>query len=473
MTEMLQSLSEVRIDKPYLQGRLFGPTQPFLLGTILSGILMAFAMGYSVVQGNTAIILLMLAILPATLALRNPLFGFMLLVALIPIEELTTMGSGATLVRLYGLPVGAIWLLSTMKAKRQIYQPPGFKLLLVLLLWDSMSLLWAFDPGVAGRRLITEVQLFALYLMGVNLVRTKKQAHALMFLFWGAALLGAVFALQALFTQHTRISLTDPTGSGANQFGHLMALCALISVAGTIHYQNRLRWIFFITGFVFVLALFLSLARGTLIALVAAVAALAVFSRRKVITGRWFLLLCAAILLVTGWYITLQFHLLPDEWLNRFSVEEVVDRAIPSRLEYWRVGLEMVKDRPLIGVGLDNFPEVYLDYALRVSGLRFLVAAGRDVHSDYVVRLAELGVVGFLLFVGFLAVVFRTAIRTSKLSTVDRFLWSTSFGMLVVTLVSSIVITYQWRKRYWIVLALVAIVHRLAVEEDSSSRAND
>jgi len=447
-----------------------------VLSFVALAALLAIASGYFIAQGRTTLLFLTLLVLPGIVTARWPFFGLLLVLMLVPLEEFTVMGGGSTLIRFYGVPVAGAWLASIILQRREVYKPPGFTLLVALVLWDAMSLTWTVDPWNTAQRLVTEIQLVVLYLMCVDLVRSKKEAHALIVLFISTALLGAVVALQRLSDPNsTRISLTDPTGSGANQFAHLMALSAAMSIAGAIHLRNRLRWISFVASMAFVLALFVSLSKSAIVALAAAVVSLAVFGRGKVITGatRQRLLWYTAILLVAGWFVTLHFHLLPDYMLHRLSLEFVIESEGSGRLDYWRVGLQMVKDRPLTGVGLDSYPRVYLDYALRTPNVFRKLYAGLDAHSDYLRRLTELGIPGFLLFGGFLYTVFCTAIRASKLSSVDRFLWSTSFGMLVVILVSSFSTTYQWRKRYWIVLALVAVVHRLATDKDPSSQPKD
>ncbi len=64
-----------------------------------------------------------------------------------------------------------------------------------------------------------------------------------------------------------------------------------------------------------------------------------------------------------------------------------------SRINIWSVGWEMVKANPLIGVGLDNFQGVFLDYAF-IASLPFGyqgIYYGRDAHNIFLCMIAELG----------------------------------------------------------------------------------
>jgi O-antigen ligase len=97
------------------------------------------------------------------------------------------------------------------------------------------------------------------------------------------------------------------------------------------------------------------------------------------------------------------------------SPEELAAGARPTRLttissnryEYWRVGLEAVRDHPVEGLGAGGF---------RVAWLRerTINEAVRDIHSLELEMAAELGMVGLLAFalmLGGAAAAARTALE--------------------------------------------------------------
>jgi O-antigen ligase len=67
-----------------------------------------------------------------------------------------------------------------------------------------------------------------------------------------------------------------------------------------------------------------------------------------------------------------------------------------NRYEYWRVALRAFGDQPLRGVGAGGWAVYWLRY-------RHIKESARDAHSLPLQTLAELGLVGFLLLVAFLA----------------------------------------------------------------------
>lgn len=72
--------------------------------------------------------------------------------------------------------------------------------------------------------------------------------------------------------------------------------------------------------------------------------------------------------------------------------------SVSSRVILWKTGLLMFKDHILFGVGNGNYLARYLEYVTKYPDLYL----GRDqftVHNSYIKMLAELGLIGGILFV--------------------------------------------------------------------------
>jgi O-antigen ligase len=75
-----------------------------------------------------------------------------------------------------------------------------------------------------------------------------------------------------------------------------------------------------------------------------------------------------------------------------------------GRYDLWTVAWRVARSNPLHGVGLDGFTVVAVDYMRQVDPIRatYLMASNTPhvVHNTYLQLLAELGVVGLVLFAG-------------------------------------------------------------------------
>ena len=133
-------------------------------------------------------------------------------------------------------------------------------------------------------------------------------------------------------------------------------------------------------------AVVLARSRGAVVGIALGVIAAALLApkqyRLKIFAG----LLAAAL---GGLYLSDPGFLARVDTLSRDADER--DRSAESRVELWHVGLSMLQDQPL-GIGPGNFSQVAGKYDIRYQN--------RDAHNTYVRCFAELGIEGFLLFIG-------------------------------------------------------------------------
>jgi putative inorganic carbon (HCO3(-)) transporter len=137
----------------------------------------------------------------------------------------------------------------------------------------------------------------------------------------------------------------------------------------------------------------LTRSRGTMLALAAQFLAVRlVRSKRR--TG----LILTAVMLGVG-YIGL-ISLVPRD-------QGDMEESQASRLTFWKTAANMAVHNPLLGVGFDQYPDNYMDYAVGTIYER----GHRTAHSSWFLALGESGFVGFGLFCAFFVSVARVAWR--------------------------------------------------------------
>jgi len=89
----------------------------------------------------------------------------------------------------------------------------------------------------------------------------------------------------------------------------------------------------------------------------------------------------------------------PERAISTFDEK---DPSINTRLLIWKTTFEMIKDAPVLGLGIGTFKMNYLDYQAEFlsENLRYIKYSGnaREAHNEYLQMWAELGVIGLGLF---------------------------------------------------------------------------
>lgn len=190
-----------------------------------------------------------------------------------------------------------------------------------------------------------------------------------------------------------------------------------------------------LASLVMLAAVLMSLSRGGLLALLLAFCVMAILATRRALG---YLVLALPVLAV---FLTLgASQLLPAEVTRRVSVvtdyftlfdaREVIltadNWAIVERMANWQAAWEMFLSKPMLGVGIGNFPLVYPDFALRQWEVPTVHA-----HNFYLTLLAESGILGMAGYLVFLASFFVFAGRTSAHGAPDSRSFISSKGVVI------------------------------------------
>ncbi len=87
--------------------------------------------------------------------------------------------------------------------------------------------------------------------------------------------------------------------------------------------------------------------------------------------------------------------------------------SLRGRMSEYAVGIQMFLDKPILGIGYENYAANYLKYSMRL-GLDPR-RTERSAHSLYIEVLAEQGILGLLMFAFVLYSTFRSLINGKKI----------------------------------------------------------
>jgi O-antigen ligase len=141
------------------------------------------------------------------------------------------------------------------------------------------------------------------------------------------------------------------------------------------------------------------------------------FLRPKVIIYAFLIFLVFIIIL------NLQFKSIKDLVLERIKSififlstgEEITGSSMQNRLEFIRIGWEIVKDYPLIGVGLGNYRHVMGKYSL--------VKKKKFAHNTFIEFASGIGVLGFIIFLMLIVRIGMNLLKSWRITKNDSYFY--------------------------------------------------
>jgi O-antigen ligase len=404
-------------------------------------------------------------VLAAPLALTvllSPVAGTALLFFVLPLEDLSVAVGAGALIKLLGVAVVGAWLLRVLLQREAIAFPLIGVPVAALALWGAVSILWSVDPPTTLSMAMTYAQLFGLYLLVANVLRTPKALRRALL---AHAAGGTVLALAGLYLTwegvlqrgRTAIVVDKQLLVEPNAFAAALILPIAICLTGSIDRRRGLgeRFLLVVGGAFCLTTLLLTLSRGAVVGLGAMAIAV------SVARGQVLLPLLGLLLAIPG------LLLVPPEFWQRWSEGATLADRGAGRLDIWRVGWVVIQQNPILGVGLGCFPIVYYGFLSQATGISWKHA--EDVatvlfkypHNIYIGAAAELGMLGLALLVAALALHLGAAFTTWRAlhrahhPAADLAL--TIVAALLALIVQGAAFDIAHRKYLWVTLGMAAL----------------
>ncbi|MDP9119315.1 MAG: O-antigen ligase family protein, partial [Actinomycetota bacterium] len=377
--------------------------------------------------------------------------------------ELAAIGGAALgALKLAGLLLALSWfgMLTTRESAQRTFataHPFVFGALVLFLAWAALSLIWAENTSQATTDLSRFALNAVLFLIIYSAVRKPSDA----FVVAGAFVLGAAGAAiyglltpTAKFDERLTSAVLDPNELGATLVAGAALAGGIAAPRGT---SPAVRLGAFAALVFCVVAALLTASRGSLIALAVAIVA------GLVLAGRWrprFALL--AIVAVVGAFLYYAAAAPPE---TRERIEETTrgsERVQEGRTTIWQVGWRAFEANPVNGVGVGNFRTASRHYLLQPGSLArsdTVVDEPSVAHNTYLEVLAELGIVGIVLFGSVVFFSLGSSIKASRAFRAigDHRMEALAIGLsvaLIGTLAADFFISEQFRKQLWLLLGL-------------------
>jgi O-antigen ligase len=391
---------------------------------------------------------------------RSLIAGLALFVVLTFPDQLPgALGVGPTLAKPLGVVILISWLLTIVGDTDKTVPflprdaPVLTYLLLALVVWSLASLIWASDRSLTLHSASRLAQLVALIFVTYSAVRKPRDLLILVWAMLVGAVVTAAYALGNGTLRGGRLTggIFNPNDL-ASEIVIAIVLTTFLLIS-TRRASLRLVLLAFISLFAVVFVQTQS--RSGIIALAAA------FAFALVVAGPLRGRLTAVILVSASLGLAYYVYVAPPQFRERVtSIVTGTSEASPLREDTWKIALQMTRAHPVRGVGLGNFPAVESRYfasnlnVLEVSQLRRFELV---VHNTYLEILAELGMVGLILFGAILARTFGRAVAmvlTRGREGGTRILARAITAATVGVMTSQVFNSGEYSKQLWVLLGM-------------------
>ena len=263
--------------------------------------------------------------------------------------------------------------------------------LLGLFLLVGASATWSFWPRMSMDTFLDGLKFFAIFFLAANVIDSESRLHTTVTALAWASLVPALGCISSWSRGEHLVDGDRAAWIGifANPNDLAYYLVVGVAMALTARETSRRGWVRNLNLLLLVplgVALLLTQSRGGMLAAGAVLLLWTMRSLRR-----------APALLGVGIALMCVLQLAPgDPWSKRNEEASYhgEDLSARGRLDAWRTGLNMAKERPLSGVGAGAFVVAYPSFAPGDAG------PARTEHNTFIQLLAELGIPGLFLFLG-------------------------------------------------------------------------
>ena len=403
--------------------------------------------------------------------------GICLFAAFTYVEEVIPSG-GLPVTKVFGALLVVSWFAAITVGdlrNRKLFPHHGFLFLLVVFVcWAGVSAIWAEYPAKSLETVTRYAPNAMLFVIVYSGCRSRTDVMWVI----GALVIGTLIsAAYGLAVQ------TDPAAEGrlsgalgnANETGAVLAIGVALAAGLALALRGKpwLRLAALAAVPMCLIALFLTDSRGGLLALGAVLAAGLLLARHA--RGKALIATVVAVLGVVLYVTTFATPQAREHLLNESG-------GGTGRTDIWTVGWRMVEANPVVGIGSGNYSSSSVHYLLQPGVIRrddFIVDTPKVAHNTYLQVLAELGVVGLVLFLAILVYVVLSGLKAVRrfAEAGDREMEMIARAVLVAIaglFMACVFGSREYSNQFWLLLSLApALLGVAASELAAAQRARD
>jgi O-antigen ligase len=394
---------------------------------------------------------------------------------------------GATISRVLAPIALLVVLLQLIRGKASIRPAAPLFWAAAYGLWALASGLWTTSTAGTVYQL-SSLSIAVVYMLAfASLIESRRDLERVV---WVIAIASLVFGLLSAQRATEAIGLGQVFDQNraqgalgdANAFAatELFALPLVLALAGQV--RNRwLQLVLYATFFVAVASILKSVSRGGLVGLVVLLILLAVVPARVLFRTRRNKAIALLVVAFGMAALSVRYAAPVSRRVQEtFSPTHRGANTGSGRTFLWSAAWSSVEERPFLGLGYGGFRPASNQLLLSTPGVDLEVygpkPGGHPVHNTYLGSIAELGILGLILYLGLLVSTAETLRRAARRGReVGAFFVTTMAGALLLALVAwaaiAIFLTAETARAFWILLGITLALPKVIASETASSES--
>lgn len=368
-----------------------------------------------------------------------------------PWENIIDVKAVGSIGKAIGLLAAMFWLVMVVNTGK-LRKPHPFHLVVFLfVLWNAVSVFWSVNVDITVERAVTYIQLFSLIYMVWDIYTTPAALKAGLqaYVLGGYVSISSVIANYESGVQESYQRYTA-TGFNGNDFSLILTLgMPLAWYLATSEGNGRLAHLLRLVNYAYIPVAFVAISLTASRAAVFATIPAFLYGLGSLTRLKFHVRLLIFAVLIGSMFVVAP--LIPETSIQRIADtgNQVAKGDFNNRTSVWQEAIAIFSEHSVIGVGSGAFRTAAIE-------------TNKVAHNFVLTFLAEIGIIGFGLFVIILVMV---VYQIRYLSKWHAILWLT---VLSIWLIGAVTHNWETRKQTWLFFILIINSSNLYVWHDES-----
>jgi O-antigen ligase/tetratricopeptide (TPR) repeat protein len=277
---------------------------------------------------------------------------------------------------------------------------------------------------------ITILHLAIYFIVVANIMKTKEEWFIYFNIFMLTGLLVCLYALLAppptIETQHTILygrRIYGTLGNPPFLASYLLLLCFMGIMLLTAQ-KKRLKYGYVTLIIFYIYVIYLTATRGAIMSLGAGFIMFGIFIihkknkilSEKIIKRKINLVLVLVLILIVASTIVIEMDVIKQDTTIRRFTRVFSDHSVLTRIEAWKMALNAIKEKPILGWGQENFIGVYTVNAIPYVEPQIWLDRAHNIVLEWLVNAGILGLISYMMIFVMAFVVVRKSLRRDILT---------------------------------------------------------